>query len=96
MNTITKFLFLEGGVMSIKLSSKLSCADARILKRIRTVATLLCSMLPVCVVLLSQPAQAGDFVLSSSGIVNIPITSNANWSTVRSANFAAQNHSIAV
>ena len=51
MNTITKFLSLERGVMSIKLSSKLSCADTRILKGIRTVATLLCSMLPVCIVL---------------------------------------------
>ena len=93
MNTITKFLSLERGVMSIKPSSKLSCADTRILKGIRTVATLLCSMLPVCIVLVSQPAQAGDFTLNSTSNGNVLLNSNANWTTVRSAAVAAQNHS---
>ena len=92
MNTITKFLSLEGGVMSTKLSSKLSCADTRILKGIRTVATGLCSMLPLCVVLVSQPAQAGDFTASSASNTNVAITSNINWTTIRSAFVAAQPH----
>ncbi len=92
MNTITKFLSLKRGVISIKPSSKLSCADARILKGIRTVATLLCSMLPVCIVLVSQPAQAGNFTLNSSSNGNVLINSSADWITIRSVALAAQNH----
>jgi len=78
--------------MSIKLSSKLSCADTRILKGIRTVATLLCSMLPVCGVLSAQPAQAHDFMLRHASITNVLINSNANWNTIRFVSFNF-NHS---
>jgi hypothetical protein len=50
-------------------------------------------MLPVCIVLVSQPAQAGDFTLNSTSNGNVLLNSNANWTTVRSAAVAAQNHS---